>query len=193
MCYFTFHCLSKFYAQLFGGGSRNTVWWFCDCDVAGPSGSGWRGKVGQNSDNSQAAFFWKILFFFFFFYIKHHKTLIAYNVNLLSRKCLPGTCMQTVFKVRHFYKALNQQRSHVLIERKRERRKKRRSKLCGASHRSHHISAPLCFFFFLLDKHWPLSGRWMEWEGTNCWTKGRCGRLMQETASFWAHKFVCLI
>lgn len=150
------------------------------------------GKLDKIRTIPKQLFFGKY-FLFFFFYIKHHKTLIAYNVNLLSRKCLPGTCMQTVFKVRHFYKALNQQRSHVLIERKRERRKKRRSKLCGASHRSHHISAPLCFFFFLLDKHWPLSGRWMEWEGTNCWTKGRCGRLMQETASFWAHKFVCLI
>lgn len=193
MCYFTFHCLSKFYAQLFGGGFQEhgvmvlrlqccgTFWFWVE-------GESWT-KFGQ----FPSSFFLENTFFFFFFYIKHHKTLIAYNVNLLSRKCLPGTCMQTVFKVRHFYKALNQQRSHVLIERKRERRKKRRSKLCGASHRSHHISAPLCFFFFLLDKHWPLSGRWMEWEGTNCWTKGRCGRLMQETASFWAHKFVCLI
>lgn len=147
MCYFTFHCLSKFYAQLFGGGgSRNTVWWFCDCDVAGPSGPGWRGKVGQNSDNSQAAFFWKILFSFFF-YIKHHKTLIAYNVNLLSRKCLPGTCMQTVFKVRHFYKALNQQRSHVLIERKRERRKKGEVN-CVVRHTGPTTYRLLCAFFF---------------------------------------------
>lgn len=120
------------------------------------------GKLDKIRTIPKQLFFGKY-FFFFFFYIKHHKTLIAYNVNLLSRKCLPGTCMQTVFKVRHFYKALNQQQSHVLIERKRERRKKRRSKLCGASHRSHHISAPLCFFFsfWINTGHW-VGGGWNE-------------------------------
>lgn len=31
-------------------------------------------------------------------------------------KCLPAACVQTVFKMRRFYKALNQQWSHVLTE-----------------------------------------------------------------------------
>lgn len=36
-------------------------------------------------------------------------------------KCLPWTGMQTVFKARHFYKALNQEWSHVLIEKERKK------------------------------------------------------------------------
>lgn len=39
-------------------------------------------------------------------------------------KCLLWTSMQTVFKTRHFNKALNQEWSHVLIGKERQKGKK---------------------------------------------------------------------